>query len=403
MPSKVEQLLAPLTFDYVTEIDVYERAAVNGGANVDEVGIKGKALYPGTSKNFNLWTYETIKEAANSLKGVPIQADHSRSARDTIGRVDAIEFDEGNGNLNFEGYLQANDPVAQKVKSKLVRNVSVAGKAKEANCSVCSEKMSWLHEHIPGRTYKTKEGKKVVAKIDLKGVVFEHLGVVTFPGMTKAGVKVAQSFGESIEYSIAEYFKNTESDENDKHETPNEQMSFVESDMDEIEKLKLENEKISLQLQEKNDELATTTSKVKTLEETSSALQISIQNDKVRRVVEMETKLGRVKSDDLDKLRTELNGLTSSRLQAREEYIQEKYDLNQGDSSPNKKKKVTGKSADFSDERQFSDEYIKEARLDYLHSKLFPGEPVATSAIETLSSWDKRKGRWINPMENIFN
>ena len=70
-----------------------------------------------------------IQNIADTLKGVPLQTDHSKSVRDTVGIVTNTNT---NGNAVLYNAEVHDDSLAQKIKSGLIKECSVSLRCEKA-------------------------------------------------------------------------------------------------------------------------------------------------------------------------------------------------------------------------------------------------------------------------------
>ena len=168
--------------------------------------IKGRALYPATSRNYTRYTADEIQKSAKFLKGVPFQKDHSDSVKDTFGVITKSTFDKSTGDLLYEAEVDANDPVTQAIQKGFIKSVSVKLRAKSVTCSIDGEPMTFWHRHMPGFEYEREDSKgqpirgskKLLAEAIPKDWYYFHLAAVTAPGMPRANINMsAESDSES--------------------------------------------------------------------------------------------------------------------------------------------------------------------------------------------------------------
>jgi hypothetical protein len=186
-----QSILYPTEFSYLSPFEFEERQNPDKKSVMEKL-MSGTALYPTTSRNFNVYSAEEIIKAAPSLKGVPVQADHSFKAKDTVGTVRNSMVSE-RGKLAFLAGLDPKDDLTQKAEAGYIKFVSVYGTAERSICTICKEDMTLFHKHWPGQKY---DGK--VAKVKHENITFRHLGMTNYPGVARA--KIA-----GVESSIDEY------------------------------------------------------------------------------------------------------------------------------------------------------------------------------------------------------
>jgi len=379
----------------------------------DSITVVGRAAIAGVSANFSEFFAAELKKAGKTLKGVPCQADHSESARDTIGLVTDQWWDESLDppELSYIAELDGSDPVSQKVAKGYVSGVSVAGGAKQVICSVCGEEWDWLHEHIPGKKYKG-----VLCTKQFKGIFFRHLGFTPFPAVEGADASyVANSMDEALENTMAFLNHVERQGAAIKHESTSPEaglVTFGESNQltDNPDLVReLEREKLkSAQLAQDMEKLQEKLTNMATLEETLEKQNKIIKEGLVSDILGLQAKLsidgGKsaderrsvLEKESLDTLRVKADVMRESAANLPEPEVEESIIRSR---SLNLDAAKGHKFGELDKERK--EHYIREAKLEKLSLGLFDQRP-SVSAVKTLKEWDYDLGKWRTDLSDLF-
>jgi len=231
---KVEKEAIPMDIKENIELTWNESISISESGEDKQgkwLNIGGVALKAGKSRNNRVYTVENLKE--NNDKEVAVFVEHDATTDNVIGKTTFTNEDDV---LRHDGKIRntaKHTDVVEKVKDGLL-SVSIGAFAKKA-----------IRKH-------TNEGYEY----HLDGLNIRHLGIVGSPGVK----------GASIEYAIAESFNGFPSDKDE-----NESITIIqdsnkddqvvigdkkdlkenleEMNMEELEKLQKENEKLKKQLE----------------------------------------------------------------------------------------------------------------------------------------------------------
>lgn len=402
------QLIIPLEFD-----EKAHKKLLETNDKLKEIPIKGTAIYPTLSLNFNRYLKSEIAKAYPSLKNVPIQEDHSRNSRDTIGKITATEYSESTGRVKYSGKLKANHPVTENVQLGYIEHSSIGIRSEKAECSICGEDMGWFHEHIPGFEYE-KDDKPVIAELIPRNFVFTHIGMVAFAGVSGATVKaegedipiyesLSNDFIESFSAMYAPYY-------NEVMESVSKKGSESILPNDELENIKAELEKEKQKTEEYQSELG----ELRT-ERTELGKYVEKQKEKDRQalinnVVEAEINLGRLSEDAKKERIVELSEKSVDQLETRFEVLNESLSA-LGKGKKPKSRSYSGTESSSEEEieenpRQRPQELQGRARREHqvetLGNTIF-GEHYGPTfkTIRILDEYDVRTDKWKNPFKEL--
>lgn len=376
------------------EPEFLERKRNDDSGEVDKI-MKGTMIYPTLSGNFARYSKAELRKAAPTMKNKPVQKDHSFSVEKTFGIVEEIVFKERTGGTDYVARLDPDDPITRKIEKKFVKSVSVGYKAKIVECSICGEKMNWFHEHIPGFDY---EGK--IAEAVPKDFTYNHLGVVSFPGVTKASGKIegeSDPMGESLDESILNimvegfepyYTQITESMNGVSFMPEDKQKNQYEAAL-EAEKLKLRNEQLEERLKEAK----------KTHEDFVSETEASELQSTIDKVIDAEIALKKLKVDGVEERKKTLSSFAKEVLDARLEVFTDEIRTR---SANDKKAPKNPKSRVFDSEglppdtqTELSGRQVRELQLEWVGRQMFQERyKPSMTAVQTLDDWDMEKGIW---------
>lgn len=391
------------------------------GEFIVETIIKGTAIYPTLSKNFNRYTKKEISKAEKTFDGIPIQEDHSRSARNTIGTIDSHQFNERSGRLTYEGRLKANHPVSENVRLGYVKNSSIGISPKKNECSICHESVTFWHEHMPGMEYEIN-GKKVVAENIPLDYDFTHLGITPFPGITGATAKPESLESDDLRNEpnlpalfemdgMIEVISEAYSPYYDQIiESLNNQKSRGLNNMDEAE-LKELNKTIAKKdalLEEYKSEMTVLKSSNVELSAFVSEQKKKERKATVEEIVNLEVQMKRIKEEEKQARMLELTELDDNKLEARHEAI-----LYIADQFPIKKEKKA-KSRSYSDVKdenlepeldevaELTGRELAEAKIEYVGNTFYgPAYRPTFKTVRILDEWNFKLGRWKNPLQEL--
>ncbi|MHA2055068.1 MAG: hypothetical protein ACW99F_15910 [Candidatus Hodarchaeales archaeon] len=388
----------------------------------DTVMGSGTALYPVLSRNFTRYLKSEIEKASSSLRDVPFQKDHSDSVNDNFGRIRKEIFDPKSGMLDYIAELDEADKVTVNMKRKFIKNVSVKLTAKIVECSICSERMGWFHEHIPGFEYEDDKGKKRIAEAVPRDFRFIHVGAVTAPGVTKADINIHQS--ESEGSNIRDNLDDLLIDGiTEAHEPYYEVFSESFGDKrnmsnnDEHWKEKLEQERIVLENKNKAQELEQKENELKEREEalkTELANKVSAEKEAlVDELVQAEISLKKIKENESKVRKAELMAESQIDYLKGMKEVYKEYLVRQGPASPNKPKSKlfdvgddesgTSEESLSPDKRKLTGRKLREAQIEFYGRQMFGEEwNQSWSAVKTLDDWDHQRSDWDRPLRDTI-
>lgn len=401
-------LISNLLFEFKTESPIIEERVdteKDTGKKIVSKIMKGTMVYPTRSENFRRYLKTELRKAAPTMEGKPVQKDHSFSVNDTFGTIESVKFIESSGKTKYEARVDPDDPVTKKIESGFVKNVSIGYKAGKMECSICGEAMGWFHDHVPGFKYDDE-----IAEAIPRDMVYNHLGVVSFPGVsgTSAGVEsgevVEKSVNESMLVLMTEgfepyYTQITESMKNGVMNMSNNEGNNKEAYETALkaEKLKLQNEQLENKLKEANEKHEKFVSETKATE----------LKNLIEQVLESEMKLNKLEAENVNTRRSVLEKMSKELLQARfdifAEEIKNRQDIE--DSKPKSpKSKIFSQNENLPTQRQeYSGRQVRELQLEWLGSKLFRENYKPTvSAVSTLDDWDHVKQEWKRPLKEFI-
>jgi len=144
-----------------------------GGEDNDYI-ISGTAIKETTSLNRVRYPADVLREAAQSLEGVPLLKDHHNSVDSIVGRVTEAMFNEDSKAVRFKAQIM-DSAVSEKIKQGLIKHVSVGS-------------------HFTGVKSETVDEKRIFVPT---GIKFLELSLVAVPGVA----------GATIDTAIAEFVK----------------------------------------------------------------------------------------------------------------------------------------------------------------------------------------------------
>lgn len=373
----------------------------------NEKTIKGIAIYPTASLNNNRYYKSEIATAAKSLRNKPIQKDHQFSVEATFGTIDKEIYNVNSGKLEYLGRVDADDPVTEKIARGYVKNSSVGLRAEFVECNICKEKMSFWHEHIPGFEY---EGKK--AEAIPRNFRFNHIGVVSFPGITgaTANVESEESEHDNMHESAQEIYLDllteafTPLEQQINESLIGETKMTNEADY----KVALENEKLKLQMEAKNKE---TLRIQKEFDDLKAKTEADKRTSLIEEIIKLELtpELKKLEEAGIPQRKVALESLTTNHLEARKTALKEVFDLIPPKETPHVPKKPLSK--DFSQTGEGGEPVITELagraaieqKVEWLGKQMFGlGYKPSWSAIETLDNWDAQRQEWRRPLKEFL-
>lgn len=387
----------------------------------DSILSVGTAIFATDSKNFNRYAEKELKRASKTLRGKSCQIDHNESALSTFGVVQDSWWDGGvdPAEVAYIAELEGSNEVAQKVKKKYIRSVSVSGVSEEITCSICDEEWSWAHEHFPGEIY---DGETCFR--DMKKITFRHLGFTNFPGIEGADTQyVANSVDEAIENAFAyvDYINKHDISKPDSIQ----ELSFGENismstEPDKlVEKLKLL-EKSEFERTQLEKEKAKLEVKLAVMEEAKTksdadikALKEAEKERLINEIVDLQEKLELTKGRTAEERRVDLAQEPMIGVKAKAEALREIWDKEEKKTPPPRSiisEGITGgqsrsrtfKGSKFDeldpDKKKF---YEKEAKLERYALGLFGHRP-SVGAVQILSEWNDELDRWNTDFADMF-
>lgn len=406
----------------VMPFEVEERKIpTSGGEPVVEIIIKGTAIYPTLSQNFNRYTKAEIKKAESTFTGIPIQEDHSRSARGTIGTVENHQFNERSGRLTYEGRLKANHPVSENVRLGYVKRSSIGISPKKNECSICHENITFWHEHMPGMEYEIS-GKKVIAENIPLDYVFTHLGITPF-GAVKGATAKPESLEnddlrnepnlpalfemdgmiEVISEAYGPYYDQIV-------ENVNNQKIRGLNNMDEAEQNRLQKDvaKKDALLEEYKAEMVVLQNSNEELGAFVAEQKKKERKAMIEEVVNLEVQLKRIKEDNKQVRTLELTELEDDKLEARHEMIKDIVK----DFPVKEEKKAKSRSygkiqeddveQDLTEGSPLEGRELAEAVVEYVGNAFYGSAFKPTfKTVRILDEWDFKLGKWKNPLMEL--
>ena len=389
----------------------------------DSILSVGTAIWATDSKNFRRYAEKELQRAAKTLRGKSCQIDHNESALYTFGVVQDSWWDKGvmPAEIAYVSELEGSNEVAQKVKKKYIRSVSVSGMAEEITCSICGEEWSWAHEHFPGEEY---DGETCYQ--DMKKITFRHLGYTNFPGIEGADTQyVANSVDEAIENAFAyvDYIgkHGLRKSAEDNTKVPSafgEKISMSEEPKELVERLKLleksEFERAKLQKEKAQLEVkmaaleAEKTKSDKDLETLKTVEKERLINE----IVDLQDKLELTKGRKAEERRVDLANEHMLSITAKVEALREMWDKEDKKDVPPRSiisEGITGQSRSRTFKGSKFDEldperkkfYEKEAKLERYAIGLFGHRP-SVGAVQILSEWNGNLDRWNTDFADMF-
>lgn len=404
-------LLMPFEIDEISESDIEEKSKTKISAK--EFVVKGTAIYPTLSKNFNRYTKTEIQKAFPSLKGKPIQKDHSESSADSIGTITHTEI-SSTGRVTYKGRVKRNHPVSENIELGYVKTSSIGVSSRIAECSVCGEKMGWFHEHIPGMEYETEKGKNVVAELIPKDFEFKHIGMVTAPAVPGASVSTGESIIEGIDYGFIESFSALFSPY---YNEVVESISIKRGDSilndEEIKNMKAEIEKQKVIAEEYKAELDQQRTSNSELAEYVNGQKAKERSSLLEEIFEAEVRLQRQEKSNKKLRIAELNEMSQDQLDTRNELLQDSVKgLDVGGTKKPRARTYQGEENLNVDEenpnQHLQEDLSGRARREYqialMGSTIF-GESFQPTykTVRVLDEYDPRgDGKWKNPFKELI-
>lgn len=432
-----------VSFAFETDLEVIEEAKLKQLRpeyevnDPDSILVVGRAIWATDSANYNRYSEKELKKASNTLIGAPCQIDHSESARDTFGIVTEAWWDSGASppEIAYIAELDGSEVVAQRVKKKYVRGVSVAGSSEKSLCSICGEEWSWAHEHYPGQEYEEKKSKKKKSKkkkvkcfLDHINITFRHLGFTAFPAISGADANyIAASVSEALENVNAYISHATEHGYSKTHTAPaatvgafGETISMSTDPKEVIEQLKLL-EKSEFERARLEKEKATLEAKMIVLEKEKTdsdkdleALKTAEKERLINEIVDLQEKLELTKGRETEERRADLANEHMLSITAKVEALREIWEKEEKDTPPprsiisegiagqSRSRTFRGGSTKFDElDPEKKEFYEREAKLERYALGLFGHRPAA-GAVQILSEWNDDLDRWDTEFADMF-
>ena len=432
-----------ISFAFKTDLEIIEKSKVKELRpeyeinDPDSILVVGRAIWATESKNYNRYSEKELKKASKTLIGAPCQIDHSESARDTFGIVTDAWWDNGSSppEIAYIAELDGSEVVAQRVKKKYVRGVSVAGSSEKTLCSICGKEWDWAHEHYPGQEYteeKNKKKKKIKCFLDHIDISFRHLGFTAFPAIAGADANyIAASVSEALENVNAYISHATEHGYNKTQ--PNEyiapaatvgafgettSMSVDPEAKILVEKLKLL-EKSELDKTRLQKEKAELEAKLVVLEKARAdsdkdleALKEAEKKRLISEIVDLQDKLGLTKGRKAEERRVDLADEHILSITAKVEALRDMWEEEEKKTPPQGSiisEGITGHSRSRTFKGSKFDEldperkgfYEREAKLERYAIGLFGHRP-SVGAVQILSEWNGNLDRWNTDFADMF-
>ena len=154
-------------------IPLIEQGMVN-----DEFTIAGVAINSVTTSNNHTFLSEELRDATETLRGVPLLTDHENKIANIKGRVSEAHFDEIEDNIKFKAVVK--DPkIAEMIKSGLIDSVSVGAAVKDI-----------------------EEGEN--GDLIARGIIFKELSLVAVPADSGAtfGVAMKEAYATKVDSQL---------------------------------------------------------------------------------------------------------------------------------------------------------------------------------------------------------
>ena|SRR3990167_9175448 len=102
--------------------------AISALTEPDKLMVQGVAIHSGVSRNGIMYTAEELGKFAKTMEGVSIIKDHNAIVDNVIGVVERTKSLQDGNVVRYEGWIKDRS-VAEKIKDRMVRNVSIGALA----------------------------------------------------------------------------------------------------------------------------------------------------------------------------------------------------------------------------------------------------------------------------------